>query len=196
MATLLARARQLLDSVTDLTSISDHPRMVAHRTLCSEKAKALAAAEADITRYAADIQRIAGLLREARVSAALGEGSAHDEATLRAEQAAVEAQYVGAQEQRATLHAVLQRLSDREVAIVGELTAELSADIQRRDADMVPVLMALADALIDLNRRRLNLHRMGVDAKLLPVIPELSPAGAIARWREAAQDAGFEPVRK
>jgi hypothetical protein len=73
--------------------------MVAHRALCSEKANALA--EADVTRYAADIQRIAGLLREARVSAALGEGSAQDEAALRAEQVAVEAHYADAQERRA-----------------------------------------------------------------------------------------------
>ena len=196
MATLLARARQLLDSVTDLTSISDHPRMVAHHALCSQNANALAAAESDVARYAADIQRIAGLLREARVSAALGEGSSHDEAALRAEQAAVEAHYADAQERRATLRDVIQRLSDREASIVTELTAELSADLQRRDADLVPVMMGLADALIDLNRRRLDLHRIGVEAKLLPVIPELSPQGPIARWRDAAQEVGFETARK
>ena len=196
MATLLATARRLLDSASTLTSIPDHPRMVAHRALCSEKATALAAAEADVTRYAADIERIAGLLREARVSAVLGEGSAQAEAALRAEQVAVEAHYADAQERRVTLRDVLQRLSDREASIVGELTAELSADIQRRDADMVPLMMALADALIDLNRRRLDLHRMGVEARLLPVIPELSPQGPIARWRDAAQEVGFETARK
>jgi hypothetical protein len=170
--------------------------MVAHRALCSEKTTALAAAEADITRFTADLQRIAGLLREARVSAALGEGSAHDEETLRAEQTAVKGRYADAQERHATLRDVLQRLSDREAGIIGELTAELSADIQRRDADLVPTMMALIEALIDLNRRRLDLHRIGVDAKLLPVIPELSPQGPIARWRDAAQDAGFEGTRR
>ena len=196
MATLLATARRLLDSASTLTSIPDHPRMVAHHALCSQNANALAAAESDVARYAADIQRIAGLLREARVSAALGERSAHDEATLRAEQAAVEAHYADAQERRATLRDVIQRLSDREGSIVAALTIDLSADIQRRDAEMVPVMMALADVLIDLNRRRLDLHRMGVEARLLPVIPELSPQGPIARWRDAAQDAGFETARK
>ena len=170
--------------------------MVAHRKLCSEKVTALAAVEADITRYAADIQRIAGLLREARVSAALGEGSAQDEATLRAEQTAVQAKFADAQDRRAILRDVIQRLSDRETSLFAELTTELSADINRRDADMVPLMMALADALIDINRRRLDLHRMGVDAKLLPVIPELSPQGPIARWRAAAQDAGFAAARK
>jgi hypothetical protein len=170
--------------------------MVAHRALSAEKATALAAADADITRYAADLHRIGGLLREARVSMALGEGSAHDEASLRAEHAVVEAQYADAQERRATLRDVIQRLADREASIAGELTAELSADIQRRDAEVVPLMMAMADALIDLNRRRLDLHRIGVAQNLLPVIPELFPQGPIARWRDAAQDAGFETARK
>ena len=136
------------------------------------------------------------VVREARVSAVLGEGSAHDEAALRAEQPAVEVQYADAQERRSILRDVIQRLSDREAAIVAELKAELSADIQRRDAEMVPLMMALADALIDLNRRRLDLHRVGVEPKLLPVVPELFSEGPIARWRDAAQDAGFETARK
>jgi hypothetical protein len=54
----------------------------------------------------------------------------------------------------------------------------------------------VAATIIDLNRRRHDLHRFGVAQNLLPVLPELFPEGPIARWRDAAQDAGFEGAKR
>jgi len=192
----LVQARRQLDMTIGVASIADHPRMMAHRALCLEKAKALATADAQVSGYAAELQQIATALRESKVAAAMGEPSTHGEGGLRARQKAVEEHYAVAQDERATLAEVVRRLQAREDVIVGEVTAELVAEVRQRDNDLVPMVMALAETLVGLNAKRMELHRLGLDANLLPVIPELLADRSIAQWLGVAQAAGFQPARK
>jgi hypothetical protein len=182
---------------TEVTTVADHLRMTAHRALYSEKAEALAAANAQVSEYATELQRIATKLREVKVAVALGEASSPQaEVDLRAQQAALEAKYAEAQDVRATLTEVMRRLDEREAIISSEVTTELIAEVRRRDGDLVPMVMSLAETLIDLNKKRADLHRLGLDPDLLPLMPELLPGGRIAAWVSAAQAAGFQPARK